>query len=313
MWTGTCFFSDILEANSNLVMIDWRDGSLLKKVDMSEWWVNAEDPKNGGRPSGGPNGVIARNGKLFLNGHGTCIKQMVDPTASDDMDSFYLWTNGNGDGILDHNFEPTAARPWVCNDSGVGPYMYHLSADANLFTNVSCYDMGAVSFALLAPDGDSIGHFAYAGDTAGWKWFNQFVQNGSAYDGIYCDDNERWTESVTAQIPGIYYIAHDSIKGTIGTEIGVKESSPAAFTVSQNTPNPFNPSTTIHFSIAKAGETTVDVFNAAGQKVDTLLNASLSAGKHAVVWDAARFSAGVYFYTVRSGDFSKTMKMTLIK
>jgi flagellar hook assembly protein FlgD len=59
--------------------------------------------------------------------------------------------------------------------------------------------------------------------------------------------------------------------------------------------------------------TTVEVYNAAGQKVDTLLNANLSSGSHSVTWDAAKHSAGVYFYTVRSGDFSRTMKMTLLK
>jgi hypothetical protein len=190
--------------------------------------------------------------------------------------------------------------------------MYHLSADANLFSNASCYDMGAVSFALLAPDGDGIGHFAFAGDTAGWKWFNQFVQNGGAYDGIYCDDNEKCNE-LAAKIPGIFYIAHDSIKGTIGTQTGVQGASPDVFAVSQNTPNPFNPATTINFTLSRAGKTTVEVFNSAGQKVDSLLNANMSAGNHAVVWNASRFSAGVYFYTIKSGNLSKTIKMTLVK
>jgi len=113
--------------------------------------------------------------------------------------------------------------------------------------------------------------------------------------------------------PGVYYTAADSFKGIISKEVAVADAAPAAFAVAQNVPNPFNPATTISFTLAKAGKTTVEVFNAAGQKVDTILNASLNAGSHSVTWNAAKHSAGVYFYTVKNGDFSRTMKMTLLK
>ncbi|MDP2983924.1 MAG: T9SS type A sorting domain-containing protein, partial [Candidatus Latescibacter sp.] len=83
--------------------------------------------------------------------------------------------------------------------------------------------------------------------------------------------------------------------------------------VAQNSPNPFNPATSISFTLAKAGKVTVDIFNAAGQKVDTVVNTTMNAGNHSATWNASRFSAGVYFYTVTSGDFSRTMKMTLLK
>jgi hypothetical protein len=55
------------------------------------------------------------------------------------------------------------------------------------------------------------------------------------------------------------------------------------------------------------------VYNTAGQRVDTIVNANMSAGGHSATWNASRFAAGVYFYTVKTGDFSKTMKMTLLK
>jgi len=50
-----------------------------------------------------------------------------------------------------------------------------------------------------------------------------------------------------------------------------------------------------------------------GQKVATIANEFMSAGSHSVIWDASGFSAGVYFYTVKSGEFSRTMKMTLLR
>ncbi|GAI20309.1 unnamed protein product, partial [marine sediment metagenome] len=139
-----------------------------------------------------------------------------------------------------------------------------------------------------------------------------FVQNGSAYDGIYTDNHSVETDE-TGTIGGLWFVGHDSIKGTLTSEVAVEDDAPAAFAVAQNSPNPFNPTTTISLTLAEAGNVSVDVFNVAGQKVDTLVNGFMNAGTHSVVWDASKFSAGVYFYTVKAGDFSKTMKMTLLK
>ncbi|MCE5248930.1 T9SS type A sorting domain-containing protein [bacterium] len=81
----------------------------------------------------------------------------------------------------------------------------------------------------------------------------------------------------------------------------------------QGAPNPFNPSTTVSFTIPQPGNVTIDIYNAAGQKVAAVADGFMSAGNHSVTWDASGFSAGVYFYTVKAGYVSKTMKMTLLK
>ena len=114
-------------------------------------------------------------------------------------------------------------------------------------------------------------------------------------------------------MPGVFFLGHDSIKGVITSSPVAVEEAPAAFSVAQNSPNPFNPSTTISFTIAQAGNVNVTVYNVAGQKIDTILDGYMSAGSHSVVWDASSSSAGVYFYTVKSGEFSRTLKMTLLK
>jgi len=239
---------------------------------------------------------------------------------SGDDEDFYLWTNGNGDHILDHNDEEDAIKPWVCNDYNVSPYKYNISPDDNMFSFVPSYDMGAVSFGLLAPDGTGVGYLAFAGENAGFKITNNFIDSGSAFDGIYCDNNtSAFPDSLAAtqwntdESKGYWFIGHDSIKGIIAKEVAVEDEAPAAFAVAQNSPNPFNPSTTIGFTIADAGNVAIDVFNIAGQKVDTIASEFMSAGSHSVTWDASGFSAGVYFYTIKTGDFSKTMKMTLLK
>ncbi len=314
LWTGTNYYYDFDKASAPLTVIDWRGGSIEKVIDVSDWWSDIND-KEKGQLNGGPNGINQRNGMLYLNCHCSCIKQMVNPAMMDDMDSFYVYTNQNGDYVLDHNYEATSTKAWVCNDYKVGPYTYSVAPENNGFNVNASYDCGAVSFGLLGPDGDGIGYFAFAGDTAGWKWFNIFVDTGGAFDGIYCDDNQRYTPptGIAATVRGIYYIAHDSIKGVISNQVAVASGAPAAFSVAQNTPNPFNPTTSINFTLAKAGKVTIDVFNAAGQKIDTIANASMTAGAHTVNWNAAKFSAGVYFYTVNANGLTKTMKMTLLK
>ncbi len=310
LFTGVGYRHVTNEAKSDFYIVDLNDGSRVQYYDMSAWWCSAQDLNAGGQMNGGPDtGFVYRSGNLFLSGGDSCMKQMVDPAAETEED-FYKWTNGNGDYTFDWNADPGAARPWVCIDYKVGPYVFNWTVDANRFSMGSAYDMGAVTWGLLAPDGTGLGYISTAGETAAWKWGALIVDNGSAFDGIYKDpsDNVR-----TAGVHPLLFLGHDSIKGTIGNDVSVKDASPTAFTVAQNSPNPFNPTTTITFTLAKAGKTTVEVYNVAGQKISTLVDGSMSAGSHSVVWNASNVSAGVYFYTVRSGSFTKTMKMTLLK
>ena len=294
---------------SNIVFMNVADGSIAKKLDTSNWWVDINDGEQGGQTNGGPSDLVFLKGRLHASSHASCIDQCINPYADDDADAT-IWVNQNGDYTGDHNFEETSEKKWVCNDYNVGPYKYQATMDDNFFTSFSAYDMGAVTFGLYGPDGTGLGYVALSGETSGFKGGQYVVDYGSMYDGYYSDNASSADASSQG---GWWFSGHDSIKGTISNQVGVASAAPAAFAVAQNSPNPFNPTTTISFTLAKAGKTTVDVYNVAGQKISTLVNSSLSAGSHSVTWNAAKFSAGVYFYTVKSGDFSKTMKMTLLK
>jgi len=296
------------------------DGFLVDQVDMTKWWSSPDEYAAGGQMNGGPNTMWLRNGMAFLNAHTSCHVQMVDPIRyleSGEREDFVVWWNGNGDYTLDHNFEETAMLPWVCNDYNVGPYKYTISADDNLFNIVCGYDAGAVTFGLCGPDGTGLGYQAFAGETAGRKNGQFFVDGETPMDGLYLDNSQTGGAhseyDATLAEANLYFLGHDSISGVISSAVGVEGEAPAAFSVAQNSPNPFNPTTTISFSLAGASDVSVDVYNVAGQKVDTLVDGFMDAGSHSVVWDASDFSAGVYFFTVKSGGLSRTMKMTLLK
>lgn len=92
----------------------------------------------------------------------------------------------------------------------------------------------------------------------------------------------------------------------------------ADYTLHQNFPNPFNPSTTISFDLAGRETVQLAIFNSLGQKVKTLANSDFSAGPHQLQWDGSDefgqvVPAGVYYYRLQAGSFQDTKKMLLIK
>ena len=88
--------------------------------------------------------------------------------------------------------------------------------------------------------------------------------------------------------------------------------------LAQNFPNPFNPNTTINFSISSTSEVNLSVFNIRGQHVRTLKSGVYTAGNHSVVWDGTDssnrgVSSGIYFYRLEAGDRTEVRRMLLMK
>ncbi|MEN8192153.1 MAG: T9SS type A sorting domain-containing protein, partial [Bacteroidota bacterium] len=117
---------------------------------------------------------------------------------------------------------------------------------------------------------------------------------------------------------------------------------PVKFMLSQNYPNPFNPSTTIKYSISSSviaiptsrekqsqeiplvsqqvgnprndyAQTTLKVYDILGREVAILVNKQQQPGDYEVEFDAKKLTSGVYYYTLRSGDFVESRKMLLLK
>ncbi len=88
---------------------------------------------------------------------------------------------------------------------------------------------------------------------------------------------------------------------------------PVAFELGDAFPNPFNPSTTINFSLAETADASLKVFNVAGAEVANLVSGLTAAGEHNVTFDAASLTSGVYFYTLEVAGMVETRKMILVK
>ena len=88
---------------------------------------------------------------------------------------------------------------------------------------------------------------------------------------------------------------------------------PATYSLMQNLPNPFNPSTKINFDIPKSSFVTLKVYDVTGRMVGNLVSQNIPAGKYEYEWNANNMPSGIYFYTLRAGDFRQTKKMVLLK
>jgi hypothetical protein len=88
---------------------------------------------------------------------------------------------------------------------------------------------------------------------------------------------------------------------------------PGDFRLEHNYPNPFNPSTTIEFTLPEPGSVSLIVYNITGRVAARLLEEALTSGHHSVRWNAENMPSGIYFYTLRADGYSLTRKMVLLK
>ena len=89
--------------------------------------------------------------------------------------------------------------------------------------------------------------------------------------------------------------------------------SPQNFEINQVYPNPFNPITTIHYSLNKNANVKVSIYDISGRLITTLINEFQIAGYHSITWNASKFSSSIYFLNMSSKEYSETQKLVLIK
>jgi len=104
-------------------------------------------------------------------------------------------------------------------------------------------------------------------------------------------------------------ISDKSIQTLLMNEIEI----PHDFELSQNFPNPFNPVTTIQYSVPEKGRVTLTIYNTLGEKIEELFSEEKEAGSYRAVWNAENYTSGVYVYELKSRGTILVRKMILMK
>jgi hypothetical protein len=336
---------------SSLNVWDKNSGEYLRTYDVREFFLRWRVDDNGNQTfsGGGPSSVSADDTGLWLCGwRSTSIIKL-------DWDGNLIWFNGPGDLYSDQFSEERAAALGLTGPAAGGSFQLTIRVTNDRTGHIAMYTPAANQFGnqyeAMGRDGSGIlrlflstqiGPFR-PGDTNHISWVdeNQGRVNGhwigpdrrpGPFDGIYLDGN--WDLGVNGPAPEreaseivdflqAFHVPFDLAVGRLGAGVTAVEAdasagTPDSYALGEAYPNPFNPETTIDFSVPVDGQVSINLYNTAGQLVATLVDNQFRTGAYKATWDARDkqgepVSSGVYFYRMEAGDFSATHSMTLLK
>lgn len=146
-----------------------------------------------------------------------------------------------------------------------------------------------------------------------------YISYGNDGDHLNDSINRMPNSAVPVSVANALHYASDHLPVFADFVFGIPPSDkadsdvPTAFQLYQNSPNPFNASTTIQFALPRAGYTTLRVFSVLGEEIATLVSDEQDAGTYSLSWFSKGVSSGVYFYRLTSEDFVDTKKLLLLK
>jgi photosystem II stability/assembly factor-like uncharacterized protein len=147
----------------------------------------------------------------------------------------------------------------------------------------------------------------YLSTNGGVNWISQYVLAGSGgiYDFDFAGRDSGWASSQNRLLK--------TVNGNAISVTQISSYTPAKFSLKQNYPNPFNPATKISFNIKNATFASLKVFDMTGKEVKNLVNENVGAGSYEIDFDGSDLNSGVYFYTLKTNEFTETKKMMLVK
>ena len=137
-----------------------------------------------------------------------------------------------------------------------------------------------------------------------WPILDQYVWPNAYVGGSYENEIDYLTDWITARLD---WMDEQAMSADDDHQLIKSYSLDPAY------PNPFNPTTTIEFSIPRTEFVTVKVYNLVGHEITTLINDELFTGNYSIKWDGSHQPSGLYFVQIESGSFYKTRKMMLLK
>ncbi|MCF8243042.1 MAG: T9SS type A sorting domain-containing protein [Melioribacteraceae bacterium] len=148
------------------------------------------------------------------------------------------------------------------------------------------------------------------------QWIDNYVDKPGKFDPVY--DIRYKVKARDNSSKESLYSEQVSIDGTTeylwkNSNIDENNKSPKNYSLGNNYPNPFNPSTSIDYAIPKSGHVILNVVNILGETVMSLVNRNQEAGYYTVNFNSANLASGVYFYKIQAGNYTSVKKMLLIK
>lgn len=195
-------------------------------------------------------------------------------------------------GTSDYNYGNTTLVTSYAENWYRYPFLLNQNSQVNIQTWI--YQPGEP----LAEGNDHIGYLRW--------WYGHIPRYEGVSDGVL---NNWWHYSLD------YEAAVALAKSTppLGINDREKYSMPNTFDLGQNFPNPFNPSTTIQFTLSEPSHVVLKIYDSLGREVSTLINEELGRGPHAALWNASEKASGIYYYQLSTRERTIAKKMALIK
>ena len=234
------------------------------------------------------------------------------------------------------SFDGTTWTTYTTEDGLASNSVKKIVVDADNVKWFGTWDSGVSSFdgtvwATYTTDDGLTSNYvnAIAVDADNVKWFGTWSGGVSSFNGTkwttYTTEDglaENYVNSVTVDNNNLkwfgLHISGVSSFDERSVSVENNRDMPVIINIRGNFPNPFNPQTTIEFSLVTEGIVILDIFNISGQKVKTMFAKNLPAGVHSMIWDGedangSIVSSGIYFCRLIMGDNSSVHRMVLVK
>ena len=207
----------------------------------------------------------------------------------------------------------------VVNHFGFNRVVIYDYPSWNRSTIDNFYHAAGVGIADIDGDGDA--DVVASGRTSNYplRWYegpnwtrHNIYQGNDQFFGIVVTDLNNDTDvDIVASIIGLGRVDWFE-NGPTGIE-GNSKNIPFEYSLHQNFPNPFNPTTNIQFTIPKTEFVSLKIYNLLGQEISTLFSEKLKSGTYQYTLDASSLASGVYLYHLQAGEYVETKKMILLQ
>lgn len=331
--------ASIIAVNDNYIFRDSWSG-IFKSSNDGITWVN--DPNIGGQTESittiGPNVYVCAYGLFKSTNYGTTWdtsimsyeyypKRMLLLGSNIFIGESYRLLKSTNNGlnwntILNHGVWSMAYIPgqkiFVGSDSGVyvstnNGTNWNIISGLPMKRAVSVLTSGMNVFVCFQSWGTT-NNYVYVSTDNGvtWRLKNQGLPTQEVFNTLFINNGYVYLGTEHTQQYTHRYIWRRSLSEIIGIQ-QISSEIPSKYSLSQNFPNPFNPSTKINFSVTKSGLVTLKVYDVTGKEVSTLVNENQSPGTYSVDFNGSTLTSGTYFYKLTTGDFTETKRMLLIK